>query len=396
MLSREDWLMIKSQREQGVYIRDIANRLGAHPKTVSRAIKRGGLPSGKRSGARKSKLDSYKPLVDEELGNEVWNSVVIYRKIREAGYAGGFTILRDYIRPKRVLRQGKETVRFETNPGIQMQSDWGEIWTCVGGERRKAHFIVNPLGFSRRFHFWCCGKEDAEHTYEGMIRAFEHFGGVTERVLVDNQKSAVLSHRHGERVVFNERFVDLACHYGFTPSACKPYRARTKGKVERMVGYIKSNFFARHRSFDSFEQMNNLAEAWLHEEADLRLHGTVKEVVSERFDRERGHLRPLPAVRYDTSYFEKRVVGWDGYIEVRGNRYSVPDDLRGQLVSVRIGLDGHLRVLSGDGAVAEHLMRSRSDGWVTVPSHHARVWAETLNVQRRDLAVYEEVVSCSS
>lgn len=391
MLSREDWLMIRAQREKGVYIRDIADRFGTHPKTVSRALQRGGPPPGKRPGARRSKLDPYKALVDKELGNKVWNAVVIYRKIREAGYDGDFTILRDYIRPKRVLRPGRET-----EPGGQMQSDWGEKWTQVAGCRTKAHFIVNPLGFSRRFHFWCCGREDAEHTYEGMIRAFEHFGGVTEQVLVDNQKSTVISHRHGERVVFNERFLDLACRYGFTPVACQPYRARTKGKVERMVGYIKGNFFARYRSFDSFEQMNNLAEAWLRDEADERLHGTVKEVVSDRFAVEKPYLKPLPAMRYDTSYFEKRVVGWDGYIEVRGNRYSVPDDLMGQTVSVRIGLDGILRVLSGEETVADHLIRPRSEGWVTVPAHHARLWAETLSVQRRDLAVYEEVMSCNS
>lgn len=213
--------------------------------------------------------------------------------------------------------------------------------------------------------------------------------------MVDNQKAAVIHHRHGERVVFHERFVDLACRYGFTPRACKPYRAQTKGKVRRMVGYVKGNFFARYRSFTSFEEMNALAGNWLWEEADLRIHGTVKEEVAARFEREKPELKPLPAARYDTSYFEKRVVNWDGYVEVRGNRYSVPDSLRGQLVTVRIGLDGHLRVLSGEGVEAEHRMRPRSEGWVAVPSHHARVWAETLHVEHRDLAVYEEAVTCS-
>jgi len=395
MLNKEDWLMIKAQREQGVYIRDIAQELGAHPKTVSRALQRGGPPSGKRPGGRKSKLDPFKDLVDEELARNVWNTVVIFRKIREAGFLGEITILRDYIRPKRVLRPGKETVRFETDPGEQVQSDWGELWTEVGGRRTKVHFIVHTLGYSRRFHFWCCEREDAQHTYEGLIRGFEHFGGVTKQVVVDNQKAAVIHHRHGERVVFHERFVDLACHYGFTSYACRPYRARTKGKVERMVGYIKDNFFARHRSFASFEEMNALAESWLREEADLRVHGTVKEVVAERFEREKDSLKGLPAVRYDTSYFEKRVVNWDGYVEIRGNRYSVPDDLRGQLVTVRIGLNGHLRILSGEGRETEHRMRPRSEGWVTVPSHHVRVWAETMNVQQRDLSVYEEAVTCS-
>jgi hypothetical protein len=266
----------------------------------------------------------------------------------------------------------------------------------VAGERVKVHFIVDTLGYSRRFHFWCTECEDAEHTYEGIIRSFEYFRGVTEEVLVDNQKAAVITHRIGTRVQFNERFLDLAGLYGFIPRACRPRRARTKGKDERMVGYIKNNFFQRHRSFESFEHMNGLAEIWLREEADQRVHGTVKEVVAERFKREAPKLSPLPAVRYDTSYYEKRVVSWDGYVDVRGNRYSVPDHLCGCTVNIRISLDGILTVYYDDVKKAEHRLTHASEGWVTVPSHHERLWREVLSVERRDLSVYEEVTGCSS
>ncbi|MBA2389891.1 MAG: transposase, partial [Geodermatophilaceae bacterium] len=144
---------------------------------------------------------------------------------------------------------------------------------------------MNELAYSRRFHFWCSDSQDAEHTYEGLIRSLEYFGGVPEEVLVDNQKAAVLEHSGRGQVRFNARFVDLALHYGFTPRACRPYRARTKGKDERMVGYIKQHFFVRYRSFDSWAHLNQLAEQWLREEADLRLQSTVKEVVAERFAR---------------------------------------------------------------------------------------------------------------
>ena len=177
-----------------------------------------------------------------------------------------------------------------------------------------------------------------------MVRSFEHFGGVAAEVLVDNQKAVVISHRIGEAVRFNRRFIDFAAHYGFVPRACRPQRARTKGKDERMVGYIKHNFFQRYREFESFEHINQLAEKWLADEADQRVHGTVKEVVSERFKREAPHLGALPAVRYDTSYREARIVHWDGYINVRGNRYSVPDQYRGQNISIRISLDDRLSV----------------------------------------------------
>ncbi len=229
-------MMIKALSERGVYQKDIAEQLGVHPKTVSRALQREKAPV-REAQRRESKLEPYKPLIDRLLREGVWNAVVILREIQAAGYTGKYTVLRQYIAPKRALRAGRQTVRFETEAGRQLQSDWGEVTTELAGKERKVFFIVNELAYSRRFHFWCSDSQDAEHTYEGIIRSFEYFGGVTHEVLVDNQKAAVLEHRGGQ-ARFNERFIDLAGHYGFVPRACRPYRARTKGKDERMVGYI--------------------------------------------------------------------------------------------------------------------------------------------------------------
>jgi len=318
--------------------------------------------------------------------------VVILREIQALGYDGGSTILRDYIQPRRPQRQSKATVRFETPPGRQLQTDWGESIIEMAGMETKVYFIVNQLGYSRRFHFWCTDSLDAEHTYEGLIRSFEYFGGVTEEVLVDNQKTAVMRHPTLDGPTFHPRFVDLAQHYGFQPRACKPYRARTKGKDERMVGYVKQHFFVRYRSFESWAHLNQLAEQWLRDEADARVHGTLKEVVSERFEREKPYLLPLPTARYDTAYIEPRQVGWDAYVNVRGNRYSVPDQLTGQTVRVHIGLDDCLRVYAGENLVAQHRLRSAAEGWATVPDHHARLWAETLKVEQRSLQTYEAVL----
>jgi transposase len=391
VISKEDYAVIKSLDQRGVYLKDIAQELGVHPRTVSRALKRGSAPERERK-KRSSKLDAYKAKVDQLLSKGVWNTMVILREIQAEGYTGSRTILREYVQPKRALRSGRATVRFETEPGEQLQSDWGEVLVEIGGVETKVHFIVNQLAYSRRFHFWCTDSADAEHTYEGMIRSFEYFGGVTGEVLVDNQKSAVLKHPSNGKPYFNERFVDLAGYYGFTPRACKPYRARTKGKDERMVGYTKGNFFVRYRSFESWVHLNQLAENWLAAEADPRLHGTVKEVVLERFEREKPFLKPLPISRYDTSYLEYRQVAWDGYIDVRGNRYSVPAALVGQRVTVRIGLDGLLRVFQADDVLAaSHTLQSVRSGWSTVPEHQAEMWKSTLRVEQRSLAAYEEV-----
>jgi transposase len=250
MLGKEDFAVIQALRKRGVYLCDIATELGIHAKTVSRALKRGGPPSRKRK-PRGSLLEPYRGTVDRLVGEGVWNAVVIQAE----GYPGGLTVLKDYLRPKRALRPSRRTVRFETPPGKQLQSDWGEIDTVIAGVQTHVDFIVNTLGYSRRFHFWCTDSQDAEHTYEGLIRSFEFFGGVAEDVLVDNQKTAVLSHgRGGPR--FQERFLDLAGHYGFTPRACRPYRARTKGKDERMVGYVKHHFFVRYRAFESWPHVS--------------------------------------------------------------------------------------------------------------------------------------------
>lgn len=299
MLRKEDLAVIKALHERGVYQKDIAEQLGVHPKTVSRALKREEAPTAKRA-SRSSKLEPYKATVDRLLAEGVWNAAVILREIQSEGYSGQLTMLRMYIQPKRALRQGRATVRFETPPGQQLQSDWGEVVVEIAGVTTKVVFIVNELAYSRRFHFWCTDSADAEHTYEGLIRSFEYFGGAPQEVLVDNQKAAVLTPSNKGETRFNPRFLDLANHYGFRPRACRPYRARTKGKDERMVGYIKQHFFVRYRSFTSWAHLNQQAEAWLRAEADQRLQSTVKEVVSLRFEREAPQLKILPAVRYDT------------------------------------------------------------------------------------------------
>ena len=394
MINREDFMMIKEMRDKGCYLQEIAETTGISKKTVSRALKRGGPPAKRHSGIRASKLDPYKDEIDRLLSEQVWNGEVIYAHIRELGYRGGASILRDYIRPKRGLRKAKGTVRFETAPGKPLQHNWGELVLEIGAYSRKVYVAVNTLGFSRRFHVYAAEKNDAEHTYESLVQSFEYFGGVPETVWVDNQKAAVIEHRRGGRVKFNPGFLSLAGHYGFQPKACRPGRPQTKGKDERMVGYVKQNFFQRYRHFEPFTHLNTLLQQWLRDVADVRVHGTVKEVVSERFVRERPYLRSLPPWRFDTSYREARRVALDGYVDVRGNRYSVPSHLCGELVFVHIGLEGDFKVYDADTrCVATHRLKPATDGWQTIPEHPLRLWQETLNVQTRDLGVYEEAGS---
>jgi len=390
MLNREDWIMIRKMRDKGCYLHEIAAKVGCSERTVRRALKRGGPPPRRRPGIRPSKLDPYKPVIDQLLSEGVWNAEVIFAEIRAQGYQGGRSILRDYIRPKRVLRKAKGTVRFETPPGKQLQSDWGQIDTMVADKRFRVHFAVSLLGYSRRFHVWAASCEDAEHTYESLVRAFEWFGGVPQEVWVDNQKAAVLSHATDGKVRFHPGFVQLAEHYGFVPKACRPRRPQTKGKDERMVRYVKENFFQRYRAFESLSHLNQQLEQWLVEVADQRIHGTLKVRVAERFAKEQPRLQPLPPIRFDTSYRESRRVALDAFIDVAGNRYSVPAHLCGERVVIHRSLDGGLKVFDAQGTlVAEHRLRPATAGWQVVPDHHARLWQD-LGVQTRNLTAYEE------
>lgn len=389
MLSREDHLMIKQMRIHGAYIIDIARQIGCSERTVRRHLSEPERPRRASSRRRMRKLEPYMAFIDMRLSEHVWNAQVIFQEIKAQGYDGGTTVLREYIQPKRRLRHGRETVRFETQPGYQLQHDWGEVEAEVAGLPCKINFAVNTLGYSRRFHVFAAPCQDAEHTYESLVQAFGYFGGCVKTVLVDNQKAAVLKHDNTGEVIFNAGFQSLAKHYGFIPRACRPHRPRTKGKVERMVGYVKHNFFVHYRRFDSFAHVNQLLTQWLAHEAEQRDLRQFHQTPAERFEAEKTALQPLPAGPFDTSYHDIRQAAWDGYIDVRGNRYSLPEAWCGRQVTVRITLDDELRVYGNDELIARHQLSPATAGWQTVPEHHQALWQRTCQVEQRPLDAYE-------
>jgi len=388
MLTREDYLMITERRKEGVYVKDIAAELGVHPRTVRRALQRGAEPP-RRPRRRPSKLDPYKDQVDELLKANIWNAEVIFCRLQKAGYSGGRSILRAYIQPKRRLRGGGGTVRYETAPGQQLQHDWGERWLEIAGRRQKVYLAVNTLGFSRGVHAVGMPRCDAEHTYEALIQAFEAFGGVPATVLVDNQKSAVLEWVDG-KPRFNPRLRALGRDYGFVPKACRPKRAQTKGKVERMVGYVAGNALAGAPSFDSWADLNAHLRAWCAEVANRRSLRELGEAVPERLERERPHLRPLPRACFDTAYHGTRQVSMDAYVSVDGVRYSVPGHLAGERLSLRCQLDGWIELRDRTGqVVARHRAAPDGQRLVTVAEHHAALWQQ-VRVEARALGYYAE------
>lgn len=251
--------------------------------------------------------------------------------------------------------EARATVRFETPPGKQMQIDFGERLIEIGGAKLRVYLFVATLGYSRRSHIRAFRNERQESWFDGLESAFTKFGGVTEEVLFDNPRALVVEHDAATRsVVFNEKLKAFAKHWGFVPHACAPYRARTKGKAENGIGYVKRNAIAG-RSFLSWEAFEAHLEAWAREVADVRVHGTTGEAPIERFRRaEATALKSIAGIPpFHAARELIRRVQADCAVEIDGNAYSVPWRLIGETVRATI-TDGMVRIYHGRQEVAVH------------------------------------------
>ncbi len=246
-------------------------------------------------------------------------------------------------------------VRFVTPPGRQLQIDFGERFATIGGAATKVFVFVATLGYSRRLHVRAFRHERQEAWFSGLESAFAAFGGVVEEVLMDNARALVVSHEATSRtVVFNEKLLAFARHWGFVPRACAPYRARTKGKTENGVGYVKKNAIAG-RSFADWEAFEAHLARWEREVANARVHGTTEETPMTRFLRdEAARLKPLAGrATFGTLRELTRIVGHDCTVEVDANSYSVPWRLIGERVAVTVAA-GVVRIRQGANEVAAH------------------------------------------
>jgi len=225
----------------------------------------------------------------------------------------------------------------------------------VGDERIRVHLFVATLGYSRRCYVEVLLHERQSAWLQGLEGAFRHFGGLPHELLIDNARALVDDHDAQTREVkFNDRFHAFCRYWGVVPRACAPYRARTKGKDERGVGYVKHNAIAGHR-FDSLEELRAHLQRWMREVADMRIHGTTGEPLIARFKRdEQSVLKPLLGRAPFLQVREvSRRVHTDACIELDTNRYSVPWKLIGESVTVIVA-EEQVRVLHAGHEVARH------------------------------------------
>ena len=356
MLKPDEAARMLRLRELGWGTRRIARELGCGRNTVRRYLEAGGwAPYGR--ARRAGKLAGLDDWLRERFHRHRGNAEVVRQELlEELGVEASLRTVERAVAPHRRLlaAEAKATLRFETPPGRQLQVDFGEARVRIGGELSKAHLFVATLGYSRRGWADAFANQRQSSWFAGMEGAFRHFGGVPEEVLVDNAKPLVSRHDAATREVeFNERFLAFAAHWGVRPRACAPFRARTKGKDERGVRYVKGNAIAG-REFDSLEALRAHLARWQREVADVRLHGTTGETPLARFEREAGHLRPRPGLPpFGQLRDLVRTVQADCTVLLDTNAYSVPWRLIGERVRV-VASGGRVRVQRGADVVAEH------------------------------------------
>lgn len=362
--------------ELGWGLRRIAGELGCSRNTVKRHLRQGGW-APYRSPTRRRTLGGLDDWLAASFRQHRGNADVVRQEL--ARVHGVAVSLRPVERAVRGWRQALEaearaTVRFETPPGRQIQIDFGTTTVRISGEPVVIRLFVATLGYSRRAFVAVFDHERQAAWLEGWEGAFRYFGGVPEEVLLDNPRALVDTHDRATRmVVFNARFLAFARYWGFQPRACAPYRARTKGKDERGVGYVKHNAIAG-RTFASWAALEAHLSQWLRTVADVRTHGTTGEPPLERFQRaEAAVLHPLNArPPFHWTRELTRRVQVDGCVEVDTNHYSLPWRLIGQTVTVQV-LDDYLRLTRGGIEVARHTVSTGRRQWVIDPAHLAGI-----------------------
>jgi transposase len=356
MLQAEEVTAMLQLHELGWGAKRLAREFGCARNTVRRYIREGGAVAF-RKPARKTAFDGLDDWLRERFFRHGGNADVIRQELAsEHGVVIGLRSVELRVQKwRRELKASKRaTIRFETPPGRQLQIDFGHTKVWIADERVLIHLFVATLGYSRRLHIRPSLRERQADWFEGMEGAFLRFGGIPAEVLLDNAR-ALVEHHDGvtREVQFNARLHAFARYWGFTPRACAPYRARTKGKDERGVGYVKKNAIAGRR-FESWAAFEAHLDQWTREIADMRIHGTTGEPPIERFAKEKDALRPLSGrAPFGQLRDLVRKVQADCAIDLDTNSYSVPWRLIGESVQVVVQ-GGRVIVRHAGTVVADH------------------------------------------
>jgi transposase len=350
-------------------ISHISAKTGVSRKTIKRILD-GKLPRENRS--QSSKLDPFKPQIQTILSEKpLMPTILILEKIRAQGYRGGRTIVYDYVLQQRTS-QRPAYIPLETLPGEQAQVDWGYCDTISCGQhRRKLYVFCMSLSYSRYFFLEFTVSMDMDTFLACHIHGFHFFEGVPKTILYDNLKS-VVSHRVGKEVTFNARHFDFAAFYGFSPRLCNIGKAHEKGRVERMIQYIKGNFLNRG-PFESFDQIRADSKIWLKQVANKRLHSVTRKIPQEAFDQqEQPHLLQLPPTAYDYCKPYPLPVSKQCLLQFQTNKYSVPSEYAYKTVTVKAST-AEIHISYDHQTIATHRRCYDKYQLIKNPDHYKRL-----------------------
>jgi hypothetical protein len=236
------------------------------------------------------------------------------------------------VRPKR----SPAFLKLVFQPGEAAQVDWGSFGTVrVGSAVRRLSFFVMVLCHSRMMYLEFTTSQTMEHFLACHSNAFSFFGGIPKKVMVDNCKTAVLSHAVGQPAVLHPKYLDFAHHYGFTIAACGVRKANEKGRVENGVGYVKKNFLAG-LEMPEFSALGPAAAIWLETVANIRIHGETKKLPVDLLKEELASLQPLPAAVYDIATIREVRASSQFRVSVDANTYSVPARYAGKKLTMKL------------------------------------------------------------
>jgi transposase len=356
MVGRERWEQVcRLYNMEGMSISQIARATDLDRKTVRRCVRKAQWQAYQRQAAAATLMSPHRDWLIERAPQVRYSARILFQELcAQRGFTGGYDTVKLAVRPLRAQAtlDSLTQCRFETSPGEQSQVDWGQVRVVFDSGAAEIHVFVMTLGYSRRSFALGFEHERIGALLAAHEAAFEHFGGHTAELLYDRMRTVILGTEAG-RPRWNPTFEAFAHYWGFAPRVCRPYRARTKGKVESGVKYVKRNFLPGRR-FHDLADFNAQLAAWLAEVADRRVHGTTHQRPIERFAEEAGALiRTSGQPSFLQAMVRSRVVAEDWLVSIDTNRYSVPCTLIGKSVQVvRVG--GCWQISHQGKLVAEH------------------------------------------
>lgn len=391
MIDYQTFVKIKVLKDQhALKCSQIATELNLDYRTVEKWLDQKQYQQ-RRSPRRTSKLDPFKEQIVRMLQTYPYTAAQIFQRLRENDFDGGYTIVKEYVRKVRPPKI-KAFLKLSFAPGECAQVDWGSYGSVtVGQTSRRLSFFVMVLCYSRMMYVEFTVSQTMEHFLACHQNAFEFFGSVPKRIMVDNLKSAVLRRILGRAPVFNPRYLDFANHCGFAIAPCNVGKGNEKGRVENAVGYVKKNFLAGLEIPD-FVAIAPAARHWLETVANVRIHGETRKRPVELFEKERPCLSALAENPFDVATVSQVRASSQFRITLDTNRYSVPAEYAGARLTLKTYPD-RLCIYCGDKLLARHLRSYERHQDFEDPDHPKQLLAQ--RKKARDQKIFMRFLALS-